>query len=109
MYTAITRHNNNISYGRGVDRAFTVGDFKTGRRDGDRPGGRTDGWDGMGRDEKESSEPSPRIHLILQIGLRGCEVDHDDDFHPLCVHRRRRCHTIMEPYRSGGQVGRPPI
>lgn len=63
--------------------------------------------DGMEWDEKESSEPSPRIHLILQIGLRGCEVDHDDDFHPLCIHRRHRCHTIMEPYRSGGQVGLP--
>jgi len=48
-----------------------AGDFKT---DG--------GAVGSGGAKRRAGEsPRRRIHLILQIGLQGCEVDHDDDFH----------------------------
>jgi len=54
---------------------------------------KTDGETGGGGGEKRRADENPRrrIHLILQIGLRGCEVDHDDDFHrtPSCCRHCR--------------------
>jgi len=54
---------------------------------------KTDGETGGGGGEKRRADESPRrrIHLILQIGLQGCEVDHDDDFHrtPSCCRHCR--------------------
>jgi len=79
LYTTriILHHDDIIYYGRRP--SFMTGDFKT------------DGETGGGGGEKRRADESPRIHLILQIGLQGCEVDHDDDFHrtPSCCRHCR--------------------
>lgn len=61
-----------------------MGDFKT-------------GGSGNGGEKERAAESPGRIHLILQIGLQGCEVDHDDDFHhrPPSLYRRL-VHIVME-------------
>jgi hypothetical protein len=70
LYTTRTLHDDDIIY-YGRRPSFMAGDFKT------------DGCAGGSGGEKHRADESPcrRIHLILQIGLQGCEVDHDDDFH----------------------------